>query len=305
MISVLIPVYQRVVVDLVGNLLSQLRTCDIPFEIVLVDDGSEMSIREANRVLQQLPQVRYVELEKNVGRSAIRNILANEAVYDQLLFLDCDVALPDDLFIERYINVASKKHVTVGGIKYRDEVPFDKSMYLRWKYGHKREAISLKMRREKPYASFMTANFCISRTLFLKIKFSNSIIGYGHEDTLFGFELAKLRIPILHIDNPVFHDGLESALDFLAKSDEAVRNLFRLYRSNSPRVNINNVALLEAFVLIQRFHARLFVVAFYKIALRVLRKNLVGGHPSIFIFSLYKIGYFCQLYGHELKYTNN
>ncbi len=297
MISVLIPVYQRVVVDLVEALLSQLKANGVPFEVVVMDDGSETAVREGNAFCKELQYVRYIELERNVGRSAIRNMLASAAKYDLLLFLDCDVSLPDDLFIKRYLELYSKKQVTVGGIAYRKDPPKDKRLFFRWKYGHAREAMEHTTRQQHPYHSFKTANFCISRALFLKIQFSDIVTGYGHEDTLFGFELARQKIPILHIDNPVYHDGLEDAATFLAKSEEAVQNLHHLYHANLPNLNIKQITLLKHFLGVKRYGLSALFTFTYKVFGGVMRQNLMGKYPSIFIFSLYKLCYYSYLDG--------
>lgn len=297
MISVLIPVYQRVVVDLVEALLSQLKANGVPFEVVVMDDGSEAAIREENALCKEFQYVRYIELERNVGRSAIRNMLASEAKYDLLLFLDCDVSLPDDLFIKRYLEFYSRKQVTVGGIAYSKDPPVDKRLFFRWKYGHAREAMAYTIRQKQPYHSFKTANFCISRALFLKIQFSDIVTGYGHEDTLFGFELARQKIPILHIDNPVYHDGLEDAATFLTKSEEAVQNLHRLYHANVPNLNIKQITLLKHFLGVKRYGISAIFALTYKVFGGMMRRNLMGGFPSIFIFSLYKLCYFSYLNG--------
>lgn len=301
MISVLIPVYQQVVVDLVEAILSQLKARLVPFEIVVMDDCSEIAIRKANSALLQLQNVRYIELEKNVGRSTIRNFLASEAAYDLLLFLDCDVSLPDNYFIERYLNYSSKKHVTVGGIAYRNDPPSDRKKYFRWIYGQARESQPKSIRQQHPYASFKTANFCIDRSLFLKIRFSEAITGYGHEDTLFGLELARLKIPIYHIDNPIYHDGLEDAHVFISKSEEAVQNLLALYRVNPSDMNIERVALLKTFKRIKHFRLNFIFALTYSLAGQFMRQNLLGSHPSIFIFSLYKLCFFCHIYGRGFK----
>ena len=48
----------------------------------------------------------------------------------------------------------------------------------------------------------------ISKTCFEQISFNEDLQGYGHEDTLFGYELDKKNIQIHHLDNPVLN-GLD------------------------------------------------------------------------------------------------
>ncbi|MBK9012976.1 MAG: hypothetical protein IPM82_02230 [Saprospiraceae bacterium] len=66
----------------------------------------------------------------------------------------------------------------------------------------------------------MTNNFLIPRQLFLEIQFDETLRQYGHEDTLFGMELARRQVPIVHIDNPLEHIGLEPVDVFLRKTEQ-------------------------------------------------------------------------------------
>ena len=43
-----------------------------------------------------------------------------------------------------------------------------------------------------------------------------------------GIQLEAMGIPIIYINNPIKHEGLEGSLEFLAKSKEALQNLKRL-----------------------------------------------------------------------------
>ena len=61
---------------------------DFEYEILVADDGRDLSTITANRKINEIENCRYIEREKNVGRSAIRNFLAKEAKYEWLLFID-------------------------------------------------------------------------------------------------------------------------------------------------------------------------------------------------------------------------
>lgn len=89
-LSICIPIYNQNVTPLVNELRAQALRADCQFEILLMDDASTR-YKEANSRLCELEGVRFIGLEKNVGRSVIRNKLADEAFYDYLLFMDCDV----------------------------------------------------------------------------------------------------------------------------------------------------------------------------------------------------------------------
>ena len=100
MLSILIPVYNYDCSELVAALDKQAVRLNINYEILVADDASEESFRQRNRVINERPNCRYIELSENVGRSRIRNILASEAQYGYLLFMDCDGVVVRDDFLK-------------------------------------------------------------------------------------------------------------------------------------------------------------------------------------------------------------
>ena len=90
MLSVLIPVYNYDVTELVNELHKQLTTSEVDFELKIFDDGSKSDINKVNHKLNQLEKVQFKELPKNVGLSNNRNYLASSSQYNYLLFLDGD-----------------------------------------------------------------------------------------------------------------------------------------------------------------------------------------------------------------------
>src|SRR5436190_1486313 len=112
-LSILIPVYNYDVTQLVTDLLKQGRALSQRFEICIYDDCSEERYRVKHRDLNHFPEIRYVELRQNIGRSALRNRLAKDANYEYLLFLDNDSALPDNQFLKRYWDLQKKCDVVI------------------------------------------------------------------------------------------------------------------------------------------------------------------------------------------------
>jgi hypothetical protein len=180
-----------------------------------------------------------------------------------------------------------------GGRNYEKEPPKNSDYYLRWIYGVKRETISAEKRSEKPYSSFMTNNFIIPKKLFNSIKFEEKIInGYGHEDTLFGIELKKNRICVVHLENPLCHIGLETTDDFIAKTENGIKNLYTLYNNG---LLDNSVKLIRIFEKLQQTKTTPFVANYFiknqqKIKLKLYKKNNV-----LKWFDIYKIGYLCAV----------
>ena len=209
MISILIPVYNCNIVSLVYDLHNQAAASSVPFEIIVLDDCSSELLRDQNKDVIKLSSVKFIELEQNIGRASIRNKLAGMASFPTLLFMDCDSKVLDADYIKRYLPYCGKDIVVCGGRMYRPVPPDEPEMMLRWLYGIKREQLPANVRNKDPYHSFMTNNFLISRIILSQIRFDESLVHYGHEDTLFGFELKKKGIPVIHIQNPLIHIGLE------------------------------------------------------------------------------------------------
>ena len=69
------------------------------FEIICIEDGSKKLFK--NFKIEQIENAHYSILNKNIGRSAVRNKLARSANFEWLLFIDCDSEIVDDNFIEK------------------------------------------------------------------------------------------------------------------------------------------------------------------------------------------------------------
>jgi len=182
MISVLIPVYNYNVTNLVTSINSQLVYSNIDFEIICIDDASTEYFKE-NDKLQELKNVTLYKLTTNLGRSKIRNLLVDKSKFEWLLFLDADVFPENNNFINEYLTCihSNEAKVYCGGIKYKANKPESNKM-LRWVYGRNREEVNYNVRLNKPYKYFFGANFLIQKAVFNTCKFNEDIVKYGYED---------------------------------------------------------------------------------------------------------------------------
>lgn len=285
-VSVLIPVYQRAVGELVQALLAQAADWPGPVEILLFDDGSAEEFRLLNGPLAALPGVHYRELAQNVGRAAIRNQLAAAAHHPWLLLLDNDSLLPDSQFLARYAAAHSQAALLIGGTRYEATPPADTALHLRWRYGRAREERPAAERQAASYAQLTINNALIRADVFRQFPLDEKLSGYGHEDTKFGAELAAAGIPVLHFDNPVIHDGLESAAVFLAKSEQAVRNLARVYQTNGLG---SDSRLLQMALRLRQLRAAGAARLALGAAAPALWRRLLSPHPSLRALDLLKL----------------
>lgn len=292
MISVLIPTYNYNVFPLVLELQKQCLESKIDFEILVFDDGSKHFLDKHHKI-NSIENCRFEVLEKNIGRSAIRNLLAKKAKFNSLLFLDADTIPIHNYFIKNYITqINEDEKIVYGGIEYQKGKP-NKSQILRWKYGNSREALSVEKRKKNPYLSFLTLNFLIHKTIFEKIYFNENIPNLRHEDTLFSYNLMQQKIKISHIDNPVYHLGLDDFEVTIKKENESI--LVLKYLIDHKLLPSDYVRLSKIAAKIEKLNLVFVFAFFYKITRFIFLKNLSSYNPSLFIFDLYRLGYLCSL----------
>jgi len=300
MLSVLIPVYNFDVRDLVKTLSFQAQNLNISFEIIVIDDASDEKYKKLNSIISDYSGVKYFEEEINLGRSKIRNKLADKASSDNLLYLDCDSCIDNPEFLKNYIGHLDNKDVVYGGRKYLQNEPLDERLLLHWLHGIRREQIPVDVRAHEPNKSFMTNNFMISREAIDKVRFNEKIRGYGHEDTLFGYDLLKCNITVKHIDNPVIHLGLELNEEFLRKTKEGIKNLKRIMTINgNEKKLVRDITLLAYYKKIKDFGLVGLIKYIYQKYESRLLQNLLSRKPNLFIFDLYKLGYLCSITGEK------
>lgn len=292
MLSICIPIYNFNIKALIEELNSQLRLINEPIEIVCIDDAS------TNRYLKYKNKItcnnlKYIELHNNIGRSKIRNLFLKYVKFNHLLFLDCDGEIINDKFIQKYIELIKTTHVKVacGGRIYDNKKP-NKEKYLRWFYGHKKESKSFMVRNKNPYQSFMTNNFLIKKDVLLQIIFNEELTEYGHEDTLFGYELMRHNVIVMHIDNPVKNIDIENNATYFFKTNQAIKNLVKIIKVLKYDINFSkSVKLLSVYYFLNS-KKLLFLIpfsfSFYK---KLTLMLLFFPKLSLLLFDIYKLKY--------------
>lgn len=295
MISICIPIFNCQVYNLIISIVEQCFASQITFEVILIDDCSSYNFKKYNAAISDISNVNYIQLDKNIGRAAIRNLFLKYARYDYLLFLDCDSEIPDNQFIRRYIDTIKQNSDVICGGRIYTVMPENKLMLLRWNYGLKRECIPAKFREKKPYYSFLSNNFLIKKVIFEEIKFDERLFKYGHEDTLFGYLLKINNIQIIHIDNPTIHKNYEEAELFIRKSRMAIENLYFIYKEINPGDDFKEIAkLLKTYVSIKKFYLdKIIALVFYGLKPLFHFLYINRGFTGLKLFDLYKLTYLC------------
>lgn len=293
MISICIPVYNFVILDTVRTLLAQADRWGVDVECVIFDDHSLPYYEERNRALRDEPRVRYLPLIENIGRSKIRNRLADHAKGEWLIFMDCDMIPHDDYFIQRYDQeTRGNADVVCGGIHYGGE-PKDKNELLRWRTEMRNKRHLERMKRLALHMPVTTGNFMIRRSLYQRVRFNESLTGYGREDQLFSLELEKLGARIIWTDNPLVHLGLEQNETFLSKIEESIFNLVCVWNANPQfrRTMRNTSGRLKAALLLRKLGLAPLVEQVFHFFRRPLRYRILCGDSKMWYFNFYQLGY--------------
>lgn len=334
-LSILIPLYNQVGVALAMALSKQVEQCakeekkknegkgnandtiSLGFEIIFADDGSaDATARQRNAIIAQLPYCQYIERPKNVGRSAIRNFLAHTAHYSHLIFLDGDVAIKRGNFVQTYLAHRNDADVIIGTLHFsRMQVACDTAEDIightkrakeetkkttepvlyddNLKYRYEQQFLAkhpVKKRMQQPYASFRTTNFMVRRDLLLAYPFDETFHEYGYEDTLFGKQLKEHGATLIHLDNAATIADYEDNATFVAKTEESLRTL----AAHAHQLQ-GYSTLLQTVNKLKRLHLQPLIAFVFKLFKGLLHKNLCSNSPSVFLFNVYKLGYYINL----------
>ena len=294
MLSILIPTYNYNVYPLVLELKQQADCLGIDYEILVQDDASFSELNIENEIINTNKNCFFFVNNYNLGRGKNINSLAEKAKHNWLLILDCDTFPTQKDFIKKYIKTTENiAHIVVfGGIEYEKEKP-EKEKLLRWVYGNKRESLSLKTRKEKPNSRALTSNLLIQKELFTKNSFDDSITKYGYEDLCFLAVLETKNIQVNHIDNPTFHLNLETSILFLEKTKTSLENL--AFIVDSKIIDSVDTKIITTYNLLQKLMLVKSISYIFKKLESNIRTNLLSENPSLFLFDLYKLGYYCTL----------
>jgi glycosyltransferase involved in cell wall biosynthesis len=292
MLSILIPTYNYDVSKLVVELQKQATKAELIFEIIVVDDASvQAKLIANNEQINSIKNCKYILQSENRGRTRTRQHLATLSKFDNLLFLDADVLPKQHNFIQNFEVGNPGWELKFGGIAYKMETP-KKEEILRWKYGKSRESLSLIQRQKNPYLSINSGAFLIKKNIFLDINSELDFKVYGL-DNLFKQLLQKDNVKVVHIDNPVYHLGLENATHFIEKSKEAVKTTVDLEEKGLIDSNLRPIQ--KAYIKFKKYG----LIRTFKFLMKVfndsIQQNLKSKSPSLILFDLYRLSYYIDL----------
>jgi glycosyltransferase involved in cell wall biosynthesis len=298
MLSLLIPTYCFDCLSLIQGLHGQCEALcgadeQFSYEIVVVDDATPDTelVAHLSEGIRSLNQgcVRFIQLKENAGHAVVRNRLLREARGKWVLMVDSDAEIIRTDFVAQYWRNRYRASILIGGIVHPKEVK--RGYELRSAYeesvAYMRE---VNWRNKHPYAVFSVFNLMALKTAVTPYGFDERCEEYGYEDYLLGVSLERDGVSVLHIDNPLLHTGIDPSEVFLRKTETAMRTLCKLPADLRYTIGIAKWAHRLSYV----GGTFIFNLLFRPWASRV-RSHLLGTHPSMFLFQLYKLHYYLNM----------
>ena len=205
--------------------------------LIVFDDGSLDSdlTRQLTRQIRRYPgPARLISAPKNVGRSQARNRLRAFAETDWTLYLDADMQPDDQDFLNRYLDAIEASNgasLMVGGFSLRHATPTAETR-LHAAQAQGSECLPAALRAHAPGRYVFTSNLLVHREILEQVSFYAGFEGWGWEDVDWGLRVAE-QFPILHLDNPATHLGLDDDQALLKKYADSDEN-FRLMTERHP-----------------------------------------------------------------------
>ncbi len=294
MLSILIPTYNYNVYPLAEEIEKQALKANIVFELICVDDGSFSTFNAENQNINTLTNCLFIENKKNIGRSATRQLLAKKAQYNWLLFIDSDVLPKHSNFISTYLKQISNYNFEAffGGFAYHPD-SFSANSSLRYTFGKKREEVPAIEREKKPYKVIISANMLIKKQVYLGLVKTETQNLYGL-DYLLGSLLKQNNIRVNHIDNEVYHYGLDDNKKFLNKTIKAIESLNYLVKNK--KIKSNQITILKVFRILKTVGLNGLFGKIINMQSEKIETNLLGEKPNLLLLDLYKLGYLCRIH---------
>ena len=287
-LSILIPQYNQEVIALLERLEASIPN-HIPYEVVVANDNDQASYPLTQEWLNTRG-FRFIQNAKNLGRPKNRNQLAIASQYDLLLFMDEDMMPKNSACIERYHDTLQNNDVVVGGHIYEEQKP-NSSYLLHWRYG---STIEAKASSKNEHKSFSSAVFGIKKSCFNSIKFNESIVDYGHEDSLFGASLEQHSYQIEFIDEPCYHLGLHTNSDFVERSRTAIQTLYQIEQRVDHPTSQALTRLQEYYTAKNRSGIGQLQLGLIQL-MQTFWRWMAIQWSSVAALQLYKLSCYCQL----------
>lgn len=299
-LEICIPIYRYDPSDLIHQLARQRGAARAVLRIY--DDGSnDPALTERiSRALKSFPgMVVLMSVAENLGRAQARNALIAASSADWLLFLDADMKIDADDFLQVYQEAAARQGggpcCIVGGfgVDLRTVTPATRLHALQ---SCMSECLNAATRRSEPGRFIFTSNIFLHRQICLAIPFNNGFSGWGWEDVEWGLNIVR-HYPVMHIDNAAIHLGLDEDAALLLKYERSGPN-FMLMLAQHPE----SVKRMPVY----RFAQSISHFPLISALTWTTRRAVLGGRPllparlRLFALKLFRVSIYAQaLHAHH------
>jgi glycosyltransferase involved in cell wall biosynthesis len=232
-LSVLIPFFKDDPADLLRHLGEQVPAGG-DIEILLHDDGepdAELNAR-ITRILAAMGQpARLLTSQRNRGRSAGRNLLAEQARGDWLIYLDADMAPVHGDFIAQYRKLMDQDGADAVFGGYETVWPEAAELQLHAALSRTSDQNDAATRNRIGATAFCASNILVRARVMKAVPYDTGYTGWGWEDVDWAVRAAE-QFKLGHADNPARHAGLEPADRLLEKFRIGATNYARLLERN-------------------------------------------------------------------------
>lgn len=225
--SVLIPFHRDNPAALVRALADQAAG---DTEILLYDDGEPDT--DLNAALTFLlgemdTPARLLTSTRNRGRSEGRNLLAQQARGEWLIYLDADMQPAAYTFLSAWRHLANRGTCDAAYGGHETHWPRDKALQLHAALTRTSDEHGAAERNATGPTAFCSSNVLVRAAVMRAIPFDTGFTGWGFEDVDWAVRAAE-RFTLIHVDNPARHGGLQGADELLAKFRAGAANYRRL-----------------------------------------------------------------------------
>jgi glycosyltransferase involved in cell wall biosynthesis len=230
-ISVLIPFLRDDPQALLRQLDMEADALSGAIELILMDDGTADADLTAHLQTTidalRLP-VRLITLVANEGRARGRNRLTTAARGRAYLFLDSDMRPDTPVFLQNWLHLVANNEpaVAFGGFSL-DQASTDARFAVHRALSGASECLPAAQRALTPEKYVYTSNLLVRRDVFAAESFDPGFSGWGWEDVEWAMRVSR-RFPVVHIDNPATHMGLDTVADLARKFDQGAGNFARV-----------------------------------------------------------------------------
>ena len=231
LVSVLMPFLRDDPSSLLAMLDAEAAALGGAVEIVLLDDGTDdagLTGRLAAQIASMALPCRLTSLTANEGRSKGRNRLAGAARAGHLLFLDSDMRPDHPRFLATWLDLVrdSNPAVAFGGFSLL-QAPTDARFAVHRSMAAQSDCVPHLERAKTPEKYVFTSNLLVRRDVFEAEAFDSAFTGWGWEDVEWAMRVSR-RWPVIHVDNPATHMGLDTTASLAGKYEQSAANFARV-----------------------------------------------------------------------------